>query len=72
MASLAVPAVSMANPGNSANSHASACGTIHAAQADANGNFGWLGSDGGASDNGTTPPGQASGGNANAVASQSC
>lgn len=29
-------------------SHASACGAIHGAFADVNGNFGWLGAEGGA------------------------
>ena len=71
VASLAVPAVSMADPGNSAVSNASACGTVHAAQADVNGNFGsWLGPDGGASDHGTTPPGLTY--QNNKIASQTC
>lgn len=34
-------------PGNSTDSNASACGTAHAAAADVNGNFGWLGALGG-------------------------
>jgi hypothetical protein len=36
------------NSGKSGQSNASSCGTAHAAQADVNGNFGWLGADGGA------------------------
>jgi hypothetical protein len=34
--------------GRSDSSNASSCGTAHAAQADVNGNFGWLGAEGGA------------------------
>ena len=71
VAFLAVPAVSMADSnGNSANRNPSACGMIHAARADANGNFGWLGPDGGASDHGTTPPGLTY--QNNKIASQTC
>lgn len=36
------------NSGKSDQSNASSCGTAHAAQADVNGNFGWLGQEGGA------------------------
>ena len=69
VAALAVPAVGMAD---TTGTQASACGAVHGAFASTNGNFGRLGAVGGASDKGTTPPGQAPAGNPNAVASQSC
>jgi hypothetical protein len=48
-AALAVPAVSSAATTN----NASCQGATHGAFANVNSNFGWLGQDGGASDNGT-------------------
>jgi hypothetical protein len=47
MAVVIAPAAAFAAPGNSANSNASACGSAHSAQADVNGNFGFLGQAGG-------------------------
>jgi hypothetical protein len=43
-----IPAVSHAAPGAGDGSHASLCGSGHGAFADVNGNFGWLGAEGGA------------------------
>jgi hypothetical protein len=44
----AVPALAAGPGAGSSGSKASACGAVHGAFADQNGNFGWLGAEGGA------------------------